>query len=327
MTTPKPESGERLFTPAEMARLCGVTRTQLGQWRRSGLLPAQVGPDGQCRYTFRDIVTARTAGALLQAGVRPAQVRNAVIALRTWRPDMHAPLASMRVFSEGGQLLVQVDGQVMEPVSGQFRLALPEGELSNVTSRPPVQVLTPRVPPTPSRPVPETAQTAFEAGLAAEAAEDAAAAEGHYRTALVRDEQHPGALLNLGNLLYQRGELEAALESYRRTLAVADGFPEAHYNLGNALDDLGQTDAAIGAFERALALDPAFSAAHFNLALAWEKSGQRLRAARHWRAYLRLEPTGESAEVAQSFLDEAGSHLTALEGGGQVFGDPESPTR
>lgn len=297
---------ERRFSAAEMARLSGVAVRRLNQWHRSGLLPAHRADDGALRYAFRDVVTARTAQALLAAGVRSTHVRRAIDALRAWRPDLHAPLASMRVFSDGGQLLVQVDGNVMEPVSGQLLLALPAGELSAVAARPGRIVQ----PPPATEPVAWTGQGAFEAGLRAEAAGDDALAVDHYRTALAREPDHPGALLNLGNLHYRREAYDEALALYRAAAAAAPEFPEAHYNLGNVLDDLGQADAAIRCYEDALNLDPTFKAAHFNLALAWEKAGVRAAARRHWQSYLRLEPLGESAEIARSFLaddDEPGA--------------------
>lgn len=308
---------ERLFSPEEMERLCGVPSRRLRLWDRSGLLPATRHADIGLRYTFRDVVTARTAAALLSKGVRAAQVRRAVDALRAWRPELQAPLASMRVFSESGQLLVQVDGNVMEPVSGQLLLALPAGELSAVVARP-GRVVAPAE--RGADPVAWSAQGAFEAGLRAERAGEAQVAETHYRLALTRDPTHPGALLNLGNLFYGRAELSAALEYYREAVRVAEEFPEAHYNLGNALDDLGQLDGAVRAYERALAHDPEFKAAHFNLALAWEKLGQRGRARRHWQSFLRLEPAGESAEVARSFLAEPAPDAPLLVGRAP-FGD------
>lgn len=319
MNAPDPTRGgvDRLFTAAEMARLCGVSTPRLRQWDRSGLLPAVRSDDGGRRYVFRDVVAARTAAALLAAGVRATQVRRAVLALRAWRPELHAPLASMRVFSAGGQLLVQVDGNVMEPVTGQLLLALPSGEISSVSARPGARADDAPVTPTAAA-LPWPGQGAFEAGVRAESAGDSAAAEHHYRAALTRDREHPGALLNLGNLLYNRGEVRAALELYREAVAAAEHFAEAHYNLGNALDDLGQLDAAVHAYEDALALAPEFRAAHFNLALAWEKLGQRSRARVHWSEYVRLEPEGESAEIARSFLaeeDDPDDRAGALEPG------------
>lgn len=303
MNAPEPPRGgvDRLFSAAEMARLCGVSAPRLRQWDRSGLLPAARSDAGERRYAFRDVVAARTAAALLSAGVRATQVRRAVLALRAWRPELHAPLASMRVFSAGGQLLVQVDGNVMEPVTGQLLLALPSGEISSVSARTGRRTEAAVVG---AAPLPWSGQAAFEAGVRAEAADDVGAAEQHYRAALAREREHPGALLNLGNLFYNRGDIRAALDLYREAVRVADAFPEAHYNLGNALDDLGQLDAAVHAYQDALAQAPEFKAAHFNLALAWEKLGQRERARGHWLEYVRLEPEGESAEIARSFLSD-----------------------
>jgi tetratricopeptide (TPR) repeat protein len=310
-----PRTADRLFSVAEMSRLCGVPVARLRQWDRSGLLTAARPDGGGPRYAFRDVVTARTAAALLTAGVRATQVRRAIQALRAWRPELHAPLASMRVFSEGGQLLVQVDGNVMEPVTGQLLLALPSGELTAVTARPGR-----RAEPAEAAPLPWSSQAAFEAGLRAEGLDDLATAETHYRAALARDSEHPGALLNLGNIHYNRGEIREALGFYREAVRVADAFPEAHYNLGNALDDLGQLDAAVHAYEAALEQSPDFKAAHFNLALAWEKLGQRERARRHWLAYVRLEPESESAEIARSFLtDDEDAPPESLPGPGAVY--------
>jgi DNA-binding transcriptional MerR regulator len=296
---PSPNAGvERRFSAAEMSRLSGVPVRRLAQWHRSGLLPAEVAADGTLRYAFRDVVTARTAQALLGAGVRATHVRRAIAALRAWRPDLQAPLASMRVFSDGGHLLVQVDGNVMEPVSGQLLLALPAGEITTVAARPGRVVQ-----PTPAaEPAAWTGQGPFEAGLRAESAGDDDLALTHYATALEREPEHPGALLNLGNIHYRREAFEEALSLYRAAAAAAPEFPEAHYNLGNVLDDLGQADAAIRCYEHALSLDPGFKAAHFNLALAWEKAGVRSAARRHWQSYLGLEPAGESADIARSFL-------------------------
>lgn len=301
-------AADRLFTLQEVSRLTGAPVSKLRHWDRSGLLPAVRQADGRLRYDFRALIAARTALGLLQAGVRTAQVREAIEALRAWRPDVEAPLASLRVFSEGGRLVVRLDGALVEPASGQLVLDLPVGELARAAAElegdvVPVEPLTPR--PRPGEP--QDAQGWFEWALALEAEggpNAEARVERGYRKALELEPDHPGALLNLGNLLYQRGKLAEARDLYRSAVEAAPEYAEAHYNLANVLDDLGQSDAAVSEYREALALAPDFQAAHFNLALVLEKMGDRPAAREHWAAYLRLESEGPSAEIARSFLEE-----------------------
>ncbi len=298
------QPSERLYSVHELARLTGLTVPQLRRWNRSGLLPAQREKQGAARYSFRDLVTARTAAGLLARGVRPAEVRQAVAALRQWRPEVGDPLAALRVFSENGRLLVRVDGAIMEPVSGQLLLDLDLGAVQAEARALEAKVVEVETPSAPQGRWPSTATFWFEHALAAEGRADKIAAERAYRKVLAIDPEHAGALLNLGNMSFQAGALRAALDLYERAAAAAPTLPEAQYNLANVLDDLGQVDAAVAAYARTLALAPAFKAAHFNLALLWEKHGHRERARPHWEGYLELEPEGESADIARSFLAE-----------------------
>jgi tetratricopeptide (TPR) repeat protein len=301
---PAPPS-DRLFTIQEVSRITGATVSMLRHWDRTGLLPAIRQPDGRLRYDFRGLIAARTAFGLLEAGVRAAQVREAIEALRSWRPDVEDPLASLRVFSDGGRLVVRLDGALVEPASGQLLLALGVGDIAQAAADLEGEVV-PVEPLHVSR-EPADAQGWFEQGLAAEGegrAGSEARAEHRYRRALELDPEHPGALLNLGNLCYHRGDLDAARDLYRRAVLSAPEYAEAHYNLGNVLDDLGSSDAAISAYRESLALAPDFKAAHFNLALVLEKVGDRGSARRHWQAYLRLDAESPSADIARSFLEE-----------------------
>jgi tetratricopeptide (TPR) repeat protein len=293
---------ERLYSAHELARLTGLSISQLRRWHRTGLLPAQRARQGGVRYSFRDLVTARTAAGLLARGVRPTEVRRAVAALRHWKPEVGDPLAALRVFSENGRLLVRVDGTFMEPVSGQLLLDLDLGEVYAEARSLEARVVAVESPASPGGHWLSGAAHWFEAALAAEARADRSAAERNYRKVLAVDPEHAGALLNLGNLQFQSGGLRAALELYERAAEAAPDLPEAHYNLANVLDDLGQVDAAVSAYARTLAIAPTFKAAHFNLALLWEKHADRHRARPHWERYLSLESEGESADIARSFL-------------------------
>ncbi len=276
----------------QVARLSGATADQLRGWDRSGLLPAD-RPDGRPIYTFQDVIAARAAVALIARGVPTRRVRQAVEAVRTWRPEGGHPLAELRLFEDGGQVVVRIDDTLIDPVSGQGVL-----ELAEEARGPEGAVL--EVPPRQAEPT--DAHGWLQLGLEAEEQGDDGTAEERYRRALSHDPDHAGVLLNLGNIAYRRGDLEEATSHYREATRAEPEYAEAWYNLANAFDDLGQLDAAAGAYETALRLEPELADAHFNLALLWEKAGQRLRARRHWEQYVLLDTDSESARIAREFL-------------------------
>ena len=270
------------------------------------MLPASHLDCGSARYDFRDLIAARTAIGLLESGVRARHVREALEALRAIRPDLRDPLASLRVFSEGGKLVVRLDDALVEPVSGQTVLDLRVGELAQAADDISGNVID--VWSRAQKDTPDTADAWFERGIELEARDsEDSTAERCYQRAIELDPEHPGALLNLGNILYARGDLEPALELYRATAHSAAEYPEAFYNIANVLDDLDRPSEALEAYREALSLAPEFKAAHFNIALVLEKRGERRRARRHWQAYLDLDDESTSADIARSFLadDEA----------------------
>lgn len=294
---------ERLYTPLEVARLTGAGIDQLRRWDRNGMLPASHRNGGRRRYDFRDLIAVRTAVGLLGSGVSAIQVRKAISALRELRPDLEDPLASLRVFTDSGRLVVNMDGALLEPVSGQLLLALPVGDLAKTAKKMTGEVI--EVKPKKTRVDRDGAERWFERALEADSRDGGNdEAEHAYRRALEQDSNHPGALLNLGNLLYARGDLEQAREFYRRAIESAPQYAEAHYNLANVLDDLDDRNEAISAYKHTLELAPDFQAAHFNLALVLEKVGKRHQARHHWRCYLEYDRESPSAEVARSFLAE-----------------------
>jgi len=128
-------------------------------------------------------------------------------------------------------------------------------------------------------------------------------AERLYRQCLTIDPAHLGAMINLGNLIFDAGQLRIACELYRAATRAHPGAVIAWYNLGNALDELGFRDAAVEALGHAIRVEPDYADAHFNIALILEKLDKRSAARRHWQTYLELAPTGESAQTAQAFLD------------------------
>jgi tetratricopeptide (TPR) repeat protein len=108
-----------------------------------------------------------------------------------------------------------------------------------------------------------------------------------YGRALRIDPVHPDALVNLGRLSHEDGDLTGAEARYRAALAADPDHGLARFNLGVALEDRGQIDAAATAYREALERDSSLSSAHFNLARLLEQSGDIAGAVRHLAAYKR----------------------------------------
>jgi predicted TPR repeat methyltransferase len=124
----------------------------------------------------------------------------------------------------------------------------------------------------------------YRRGRALEPIDPAGACEA-YRRALLVDPEHAGACINLGRLMHESGQADAAADLYRIALRRRPDDPVGWFNLGVALGDLGEIDAALASYRRVLALDPRCADAHFNAARLCERRGDELGTARHLRAH------------------------------------------
>jgi tetratricopeptide (TPR) repeat protein len=85
---------------------------------------------------------------------------------------------------------------------------------------------------------------------------DPAAALSAYERAAAADPALAAAWANRGRLLHERGSLEEACQVYRDGLthcARTVDAPLLLFNLGCVLEDLGQMDAALASYQEALA--------------------------------------------------------------------------
>jgi DNA-binding transcriptional MerR regulator len=105
------------FPAAQAARLGGCTRSQLGHWRRSGVVvPTAAGGE----YSFRDLVALRVVVSLLEAGLPMVRVRAALGVLRSSGDD----LAGLRIVTDGVTVFACYDdGQILDALrNGQLAL-------------------------------------------------------------------------------------------------------------------------------------------------------------------------------------------------------------
>jgi tetratricopeptide (TPR) repeat protein len=150
----------------------------------------------------------------------------------------------------------------------------------------------------------ETAEFWFQRGLALEetgAPVDVAIEA--YRKALEANPFAPGALVNLGTILFRLKKYRLAREHYTRAIAADPAYPLAHFNLGNLADEQGDFDAARKHYMDAVRLNPRYADAYFNLALLCERTNDILRAIGYWSTYLKLDATSSWARAARKQLD------------------------
>ena len=286
-------STERIYGLRELTRILNLTPRRLGQLRRLDLLKDAAG------YTFRDLLAARAASSLLDAGASVRQIREALGALRRQDPTLEHPLAEVRFLVEGGRLLVQSDRVRFDPRTGQTVLALDTGSLTEAAAATLVTGLV-----RPLEPPAQQAETWFE--RASEWDADPARwkdAIDAYRRVVAIDPTYAAAWNNLGLLLHRMGRYDEAREAYDTAVAQDAECAEAAYNLGSLADDQGDVEAAIAHYRRALEVSADYADAHFNLAAALARSGHGADAVMHWQRYLQLDSGSPWAKIARAHLE------------------------
>ena len=285
-------SPERIYGLRELTRILNLTPRRLGQLRRLDLMKDASG------YTFRDLLAARAASALLDAGASVRQIREALAALRRQDPSLDQPLTEVRLLVDGARLLAQSDRVRFDPKTGQTVLGLDTGPLTAAAAATLVTGLVrPLEPPT------AQAETWFE--RASEWDADPARwneAIDAYRRVVGIDPTYAAAWNNLGLLLHRMGQYAEARTAYDTAVAQDPQCAEAAYNLGSLAEDCGDAEAAIVHYRRALAVSADYADAHFNLAAALARTARNDEAVRHWQRYLELDAGSPWAKIARAHL-------------------------
>ena len=267
------------YATRDVARLLGLTISQVRAFARSGFLAPDRGPRGELRFSFPDLVLLRTAKGLAASRVPARRIRRALRILKRQLPAGR-PLSAVRISADGDRLVVREGTTAWNPESGQIQLDFAVADLA-------------------SRAAPLARQAAHAARVAAEPlaadewydlgfdleAVDLEEARDAYRRALELDPDHSDAHVNLGRLLQEGGDAAEAVAHYRLALERNARHATAWYDLGIALEDLRRRADAIRAYERAIAVDPKLADAYFNLSRLYEEAGKRAAALRSLSRY------------------------------------------
>jgi Flp pilus assembly protein TadD len=111
---------------------------------------------------------------------------------------------------------------------------------------------------------------------------------------------------NLGFILLQRGDVEAALDQIQTAVQLRPDDAAAQKNLGSALLQKGRLDEAMVHFQKALEMKPDDSGAENNLGFAYFRKGQVDEAIVHYRKALAMQPdeTGARHNLGSALLRE-----------------------
>ena len=100
----------------------------------------------------------------------------------------------------------------------------------------------------------------------------------------------PWPYLNLGITQQFMNRLPESEKSIREALRLDPGFTKAHFQLGTVLEDKGEPEAALAELKEAARLDPAYPEPHMAMARIYHKIGQEQAAKEEVKVYLRLHP-------------------------------------
>lgn len=306
----------RLYTPAMLADLLGVSVAVIRRWHRRGLIVPVREVRRLPYFDFQEVATARRLAELLAAGVSPRAIERQLASLARYLPGVTRPMAQLSVIVQGKEILLRQGDGLIEP-GGQWRFDFDawEGEPAAwggiITATPtqgdsdlvPMHALPAAIP---TRAAPTTADEMCR--LAAELEEDGqlAAAADMYRAAMAAAGPKAEICFQLAELLYRQGDLAGARERYYMAVELDEDYVEARANLGCVLAETGQRELAVAAFEGALRYHPDYADVHYHLARTLDEMHDRCRAEEHWRAFVVQAPDSPWAEEARGRLAVAG---------------------
>lgn len=303
----------RLYTPAMLADLLGVSVRVIRMWHRRGLIIPARTAHRLPYFDFQEIATARRLAELMAAGASPQALERRLAELAAILPNAERPLTQLGVLVEGKQLLLRQGEGLIEP-GGQLRIdfdALEKNDNSendgltrDVSERAEIFSIASRdatafpLPPHPSDEEDPLLLDAYQA----EDDGDLETAIDCYHAILARDGVRADISFQLGELLYRSGQVEAARERYYVTIELDEAFVEARASLGCVLAETGRPELAVAAFEGALRMHDDYPDVHYNLARVLDDLGKIEEAEPHWQRFLQLAPESPWADEARTRL-------------------------
>ena len=268
------------YTTGEVAGLIGLTHDQVRQYVKRGIVEPKRGGRREYRFSFQDVVLLRAAKGLLDDKVPVRKAISALTKLKGRLPDA-TPLASLRIFADGKDVVVRAEKELWDAESGQGHLdfgAPAQAEASGEVAR---------IADSESGDFGDLEELGshewYNLGLDYEDV-DVQRAKEAYARAIALNPDNADAHVNLGRLFQLESDLKRAKRHYGLALHAAPGHELAIYNTGTVFDELDELSTAAEYYHRA----PGVPDAHYNLARIFELRGDEVSSLRHLRTYREL---------------------------------------
>ncbi len=127
-----------------------------------------------------------------------------------------------------------------------------------------------------------------------------------YEEILRAEPEHTSAMVNLGTVYYNLGQLAKATEQYRRALELEPDDAGTHSNLAAALFQLNDVDGALHEYLLAVELDPNLAEAHFGLGVVYLQLNQPDKATTAFETFQDLDQGTDpiASQQAEQYLQQ-----------------------
>ena len=231
----------RLYTPAMLADLLGVSVANIRRWHRLGLIVPVREVRRLPYFDFQEVATARRLAQLLATGASPLAIEKKLADLARFVPGVERPLAQLSIIVEGRQLLLRQGEGLIEP-GGQLRFDFEAIEKrAEDPPQMPEEHATVSLAEHLQQPEGLTVQDTLQLAAEYEDQGNLEAAMEAYRVAIVSGGPMSAISFQLAELLYRTGDLSAARERYFMAIELDEDYVEARANLGCVLAETGAT--------------------------------------------------------------------------------------
>lgn len=298
------------YTPAMLSRLLEVPVNRVRRWEKNGLLRAVRHVGRLPLFDYREVAGARRVVELLKAGVPEERLMKSMGSVRVHLPELAGSISQTPLVAQNERVYIKDENGLIDPDSRQrsFDFGTHESpQTSPESAEPDDEPGIVRMADAIASQHDQSQWTAadwFRQGCHLLEDNDPESAAEAFRLVLMDRPGEAEANFHLAEALYRSGNRPGALERYYAAVEGDHEYLEAWTQLGCLLAETGQQEAALDAFDAALNVHPEFPDAHWHKADVLWRMKRHADSQPHWQAYLNHDADSPWAETARQCLAE-----------------------